>query len=251
MVTGASRGIGRALALAFAREGASVALMARSEGDLKSLQMELRSIGCPTLALPMDVTKETDVRDAFVRARDELGRVDILFNGAGVGFHVPVQDMSLEAWDTTMAVNLRGTFLCCRAVLPGMIARKAGSIINVASAERGYPNLAAYNASKHGVVAFTQALAEEVRSHGIAVNCVRFGVVVDTAVARALHPGYDGKGWQKPEDVTDILVLLATQDAAGVTGGYINTYEWQKQIRGPVSDAVTHPPQSLISGPPR
>lgn len=245
IVTGASRGIGRAVALAFAREGAHVTLAARSEPELADLAEEIRELGRKAVPAKVDVSQEDEVERMVQRTLEELDTVDILFNGAGVGYVGTVVEMPVELWDETFDVNMRGTFLCCRYVLPIMMAKKRGSIVNVASTDRGHATKSAYRATKFGVVAFTQALAEEVAPHNIAVNCVRFGIVVDTELGRALNPGADRSGWQKPEDITDIIVLLTTQDASGVTGGYVNIREWQKQIRGPLGFAATSVPDDL------
>ncbi len=241
IVTGASRGIGRASALAFAREGANVLLAARTKADLKSASQEIKALGGTAVPVVVDVSKADQVRAMVKRALNDFGSVDILVNCAGVGFFYKVEETPLEIWDRTFAVNMRGTFLCCKHVLPCMMRQRSGSIVNVASGARGHAGLAAYHASKFGVVGFTQALAEEVAAHNIAVNCVRFGMAVDTKTSRDIHPGADRRDWQKPEDVTDVLVVLATQDASGVTGAYVNTTDWQKQIRGPVALAETLP----------
>lgn len=245
IVTGASRGIGRATALAFAREGADVVLAARTEGDLKSAAQEIKALGRTGIPVVVDVSKANQVQAMVKRALNDLGTIDVLVNAAGVGFFCKVEETPLEIWDRTFAVNMRGTFLCCKHVLPCMMRQKRGSIISVASGARGHAGLAAYHASKFGVVGFTQALAEEVQRHNIAVNCVRFGRAVNTRTGRDIHAGEDRRDWLKPEDVTDILVVLGTQDASGVTGAYVNTTEWQKQIRGPVASAETPVPHDL------
>ncbi len=245
LLTGASRGIGRAFGVSLAQQGAHVALVARSDSDLADVAESVRSFGRQAIPLKADVTREDDVARAVSQTVDQFGTIDVLFNGAGVGYIGAVDEMSVELWDRTFDVNVRGAFLFCRCVLPIMKNKKRGSIINVASSDRGYATKSAYLASKFAIVALTQALAEEVTPFNIAVNCVRFGVVVDTELARIVNPGADRAGWQKPEDVVDILSLLAQQDASGITAGYINTREWQRQIRGPLAYASTPVPDAL------
>lgn len=246
LITGASQGIGRATALALAREGADLALAARNQPELERLADEIRALGRRALPVQMDVADEAQVATGVATAVKELGGIDILLTGAGFGFSCPVHEMTLGMWETTMAVNLRGTFLCCRAVLPIMMERRIGSIVNFSSADRGYALRTCYNATKFGIAAFTQGLAEEMAPYNVAVNCVRFGIVVDTKVGRDLHPGYDRSEWQRPEDVTDVILYLAAQDARGLTGAYVNVHEWHKQMRGPLGFAATRVPEAFI-----
>lgn len=242
VITGASEGIGRATALAWARAGADLVVAARSKGRLEELAQEVRSIGRRCVPVSCDVSRESDVARLADETR-QFGDAGVLFNCAGFSGYGSVSGIPVEAWDRTIAVNLRGTFLCCRAFLPVMTARRSGAIINVASAERGYPNKSAYNASKVAVVTLTQALAEEVRDFGISVNAVRFGIIVNTRLGQEINPEItDRRTWQRPEDVTGILTLLASQNGTFVTGGYINILEWKRQLGGPLLGATTPPP---------
>ncbi|MBM2826320.1 MAG: family NAD(P)-dependent oxidoreductase [Dehalococcoidia bacterium] len=179
MVTGASRGIGKATALALARRGADVVVVARSEapsdewpGSIHEIAEEVRALGRRALAVKVDVTIESDVERAVESAWAEFGRLDILVNNAGVlGDHRGFMDVTPEYWDSMMSVNLRGIFLCARAVAPLMISAGGGTIINVssgASTRTGFLSLP-YGVSKAALDRFTLGLAEELKEHKIAV----------------------------------------------------------------------------------
>lgn len=248
IVTGASSGLGRVAALGFARAGADVVVAARRVQPLEELAAEIADLGRNCLVLPTDVARPEDVFRMAAQTVERFGRIDILYNCAGVGYFYPVRDMPVAVWDETFAINIRGTFLACQAVLPTMMVQRRGAIINVASAERGYANRSAYNATKVGMVAFTQALAEEAGEHNISVNCIRMGVVVDTLLGRNLHPGHDRSEWQQPEDTLDVVLYLARQDGSGLTGAYVNVYEWRKQMGGPLTFSATPPPSDFSEG---
>ncbi len=175
IVTGASSGIGEATARALIREGARVALSARSEGKLQALQKEL---GKNSAAIACDVRSEESVKRLVKSAAEQFGGLDILVNAAGLGHHVAVEETSNEQWNETLETNLRGIFFTCREILP-YLKNKGGQIINVASGAgyNGIANMAAYCASKFGVVGFTESLALEVRNQNIRVCCVAPGSV--------------------------------------------------------------------------
>jgi NAD(P)-dependent dehydrogenase (short-subunit alcohol dehydrogenase family) len=177
VVTGAGRGIGRAVAVRFAREGAAVALAARSAAELDGVAREIAQAGGRTLAAPTDVRQEATVEALARRVLAEWGRVDVLVNAAGLASFAPVTDSKLDDWDQMLAVNLRGAVLCCRAVLPAMTARRQGTIINVGSVvtSRSLTGSAAYTASKYGLLGFSRVLAEEVRPHGVRVGVLSAG----------------------------------------------------------------------------
>jgi NADP-dependent 3-hydroxy acid dehydrogenase YdfG len=168
-VTGASSGLGRATAHALARAGASVALVARSALDLADVSDELRGDGHSALALACDLADTDAVARAVRQARDELGPVRVLVNAAGTDAPGPVSELSVEAWDRVLAVNLRAVFLLSRLAVPDMIAAGQGTIVNVSSVagKRGWADAAAYCASKFALTGFTQALGAEVRPHGV------------------------------------------------------------------------------------
>ena len=176
IVTGASRGLGRATALELARLGANVVLVARKKPGLDAVALEIAELGGEALAAPCDVSRAEAVEAMADEARSAFGHVHMLVNNAGIQGEIAwVVDYDPDEWDRVMAVNLKSVFLCCRAVLPGMIARQAGKIVNVAAGvmeERVDYGVAAYYASKAGVVNFTRQLAAEVKRHHVFVNAI-------------------------------------------------------------------------------
>jgi NAD(P)-dependent dehydrogenase (short-subunit alcohol dehydrogenase family) len=211
VVTGAGRGIGRAVGLAFARQGATVVLASRTGADLEAVAAEVRGFGGLALAVPTDVTQEPSVAHLASRALAEFGRIDILVTAAGTATFGPVADSKLEEWDAMMEVNLRGVYLTCRAVLAPMIRQRRGTIITVVSAAvtRPLPGCAAYTASKHGVLGFSRVLAEEARSHGIRVGVLCPGAV-DTPLWDSIPNPPDRARMLAPEDVAEAAVLMAS-----------------------------------------
>lgn len=243
VVTGASSGVGRAAAVGWAKGGAHVVAAARNLDALRELSDEIAAFGGRAEAVRCDVSSLDDVL-ALRDTATATGQVSLLLNCAGVpGTYATLLDTPLEVWQQTLDVNLTGTFHCCRAFLPAMIAGRHGNIINVASSDRALPLRSAYHTTKFGIIALTQSLAEEVREFGISVNAIRFGVPVDTPLARKVNGDRtDYENWQAPEDTTEVLTYLAGQRGAYVTGGYINVYEWTLQLRGALRHAATPPP---------
>jgi NAD(P)-dependent dehydrogenase (short-subunit alcohol dehydrogenase family) len=168
-VTGASSGLGRATALALARAGASVALVARSASDLAAVAEEVRAGGRSALPLAGDLADADELSDAVRRAREELGPLRVLVNAAGTDAPAPVSQLTVEDWDRVMGVNLRAVFLLCRLAIPDMIEAGQGTVVNVSSVagKRGWANASAYCASKFALTGFTQALGAEVRPRGV------------------------------------------------------------------------------------
>ncbi len=177
LITGGSRGIGRAIALEFAKAGADIAITSRTKSALLSVAKEIEAIRGKALIVPGDVSNPKDVEHVVGKMLDEWGTIDVLINNAAIHDPKSVIDTTLDDWNTTLTTNLTSSFLYCRAVLPGMIKRKKGKIINISSGagSRGFPGNAAYSASKGGLNAFSQALAGEVREYGITVNVVSPG----------------------------------------------------------------------------
>jgi NAD(P)-dependent dehydrogenase (short-subunit alcohol dehydrogenase family) len=232
IVTGASRGIGKAIALGFAAAGAAVVVAARSEsapheklpGTIYDTAAIIEAAGGRALAVRCDVTDQASVAAMVERTLAEFGRIDVLVNNAAVDFPSPVVDMPLKRWEIVLKVDLTGPFLCARAVLPTMIARKSGSIVNITSqagSERGSKTVgysAAYAAAKAALDRFTWALAVEVKEHGIAVNALKPAKVVDTEGMRMWATEEEKKTFVPPDTMVACALFLAGRDAKSLTG---------------------------------
>ena len=211
IVTGAGRGIGRAIAGAFAREGAAVVLAARSVPELDRVARQIEQAGGRALVVPTDARQEASVEALIRRALAEWRQVDVLVNAAGVATFAPVTDSKLDDWDQTLAVNLRGAVLCCRAVLPAMIGRHRGTIISVGSVvtSRSLAGSAAYTASKYGLLGFSRVLAEEMRSHGVRVGVLSAGAT-DTPLWDTM-PGAPARDRMlRADQVAEAALLMAS-----------------------------------------
>jgi NADP-dependent 3-hydroxy acid dehydrogenase YdfG len=212
LVTGAGRGIGRAIALAFADEGAAVALVARSRADLATVAGEVRErANGRVLAEPVDVTQDTAVEMLIERVVGDLGRLDVLVASAGTAAFGPVAESKPADWDAMLAVNLRATMVCCRAAVAPMMRQHSGTILTVASiaAKRVLPGSAVYTATKMAVIGFSRVLAEEMRPHGVRVGVLVPGAV-DTPLWDTLGAGPPREKMLRPEDVARAAVLMAT-----------------------------------------
>ncbi len=221
LITGGGRGIGKAIAMAYAREGAKLALCARTGSELEQTIKEIQALKAECKGWSCDVSLEEPVRDFVASVMKVFGRIDVLVNNAGVMTRpVSITELEVKKWDYTIAVNLRGPFLVTRAVLPIMLKQNSGSIINVSSSigRSAYANFIAYATSKWGLEGFTQTLAAEVRSHNIRANTVEPGYVATKLT------GYSGS---KPESVTEIFVYLASEEAKGVTGKMLSSSGWK------------------------
>lgn len=186
LITGGGRGVGAAVARALAREGAAVMVAARSGDEVARVARDLAQDGAWAWSAAVDVADPSSVERLVEAARVAMGRVDILVNGAGVASAASLEKTTIEEWDRLMAVNARGAFLCLRAVLPGMVERGWGRVVNIASVAglRGDRYIAAYAASKHALIGLTQSAAAEVASAGVTVNAVCPGYL-DTAMTHA------------------------------------------------------------------
>jgi 3-oxoacyl-[acyl-carrier protein] reductase len=229
IVTGARVGIGRALALAFAGEGAHVVINdIQDGGGTKEVVAQIRNMGRKALYMKGDVALEEDVKRVVSATLGTFGRIDILVNNAGLRTIVylgvenrPVVDLAVKDWDRMIAVNLRGPFLMSQAVLPQMMKQKQGSIINISSGagRQGVPGKSAYCASKHGLEGFSKALAGEVKEFNIRVNALVPGGRVDT----------DGRGGLPVDVVVPAAMFLASDDSQGVTGESILATDWNRK----------------------
>lgn len=251
LITGGARGIGRAIAVALAREGANVAVsdICKATGfdtgyklstrdDLNVTVEEIKACGRKSLAIEADVTRAGEVQAMVNKVREELGPIDILVNNAGLVTIGSISKMTEEQWDSIMAVNTKGIFLCSKAVVPQMIAQKSGKIINISSVagKKGMAGMTVYCASKFAVIGFTQALAQEVARHNVTVNAICPGILptamwsdyLSYAVAPLVnveaHEATDryarqyipqGKT-QSPEDIAQAALYLCKADS--VTG---------------------------------
>ncbi len=242
LVTGAGRGIGRAIALAYAAEGAKLALTARTTSELEEVVGAIRAACGNAVAFPADLSNKSVPMKLVNDVEKTLGPIEILVNNAGVGSSAsprPVVDFDDEFWDLSLAVNLTAPYLFCKAVLPGMLARRWGRIITIASINGKIGSLhgAAYAASKHGVLGLTRTLAQEVAGQGITVNAICPGPVHTVMNDRRIE--YDAKrrgvafadqeasltplGRRlEPEEIAPLAVYLASDSAAAVVGQAIN-----------------------------
>ena len=211
IVTGAGRGIGHAVAMALAHEGATVVLVARTRQELAATAAAIRESGGSALAIPADVANDGAVEAMAEQAYAELGRIDTLVTAAGTASFGPVIGTKPSDWDTMLTVNLRAVMVCCRAVLPMMVRQRRGTIINIASvaAQRPIAGAAVYTATKAGVVGFSRVLAEELRTDGVRVGVLVPGAV-DTPLWDSIPGGPDRSRMLRPEDVARAAVLMAS-----------------------------------------
>jgi len=238
VVTGAGRGIGREITLGLAREGASVVAAARTPAEIESTAAEIISRGGEAIAVPADVSDAQQVNALAGAALDRFGRIDILVNNAGTfGPIGPLISNDSETWVNTIMVNLVGTFLCTRAVLPGMVERRRGKIINLSGggAASSRPNFTAYAASKAAIIRFTESVAIEVAERNVQVNAMAPGPVFtrltesilragEAAGTEALAEAYRQQRSGNPTlpDAVALAVFLASDESDGLSGRFIS-----------------------------
>jgi NAD(P)-dependent dehydrogenase (short-subunit alcohol dehydrogenase family) len=248
VVTGGSRGIGKAIAEAFLKRGAKVAIASRTEAEVEAATQELANAG-EIIGVRADVSNSRDVETFFAKASGKIGSIDILVNCAGIqepigGF----KDVNFDEWVENIHINLIGTAMCCKAVLPSMIEKKAGKIINFSGGGAGYsrPNFSAYAVSKAGVVRFTEILADELRDYHIQVNTVAPGMIETKMLNGILEAGpkMSGrdfeqvfqrarKGFDSIENAAELVCWLASENSHWLSGKLISAVwdswrEWKK-----------------------
>jgi NAD(P)-dependent dehydrogenase (short-subunit alcohol dehydrogenase family) len=243
VVTGGGRGIGRAIALAYAREGARLVLAARSVGGLEETRRAVADLGGEALVVPIDISDVESVSALAQQVHVHFGRVDILVNNSGIaGPTAPLWEITPDDWDATFAVNVRGTFLCCRAFLPVMIAQSSGSVILIGSMTGKRPLLGRtpYSASKLALVGLARTLAWETGPYGIRVNVISPGPVEGERIEMVIRKQAEVKGISIDEarqaflrdsplgrlvpahDVAAAAVFLASDRASSITGEDLN-----------------------------
>lgn len=226
LVTGGGRGIGRAIALALSGEGCDVAIASRTLSEVQGVAREIGK-SVRTMAFQVDVSEPADVDRMVEDTLRTFGRIDVFVNNAGVAIFKPISELTLEDWDRTMAVNLRGAFLCTQRVADVMIKQKSGSIITICSSasKKAYPNQAAYVASKHGLLGLTKGLNLELKPYGIKVHAICPGGV-DTRLTADARPGTARSDWMQPEDIAHVVLMLLTQsEGATIDEIYIRRYD--------------------------
>lgn len=230
LVTGSGRGIGRAIALEFANEGATVVVNSLHEEHAEAVKKEIQSLGGKAISGACDVTNDEKVKELFASVKSELGGLDILVNNAGVNIVKPSLEMSDEEWDQVQSLNLRSTFVCSRAAAPLMIPRKGGRIISISSIVgiTAFPNRAPYATSKAAVIMLTKELSLEWAKHNILVNCISPGFfLTDMFKERIARGDIDDKAILKRvplgrfgdlQSLADMAVFLASDKSSYITG---------------------------------
>ena len=222
IVTGSSKGIGRAIALLYAKEGAKVTVSARSRDQVEQVAEKIRELGGEALAVQADVSSEVDVSRMVSTTFQTWGQIDILVsNAATILPIIDVKDIEPDQWRRVIDVNLTGCFLCARAVLPHMIKRKSGKIINMSSmgGRKGARGRGPYCASKAALINLTETLAAEAYDHGIDVNCICPGGV-DTELIRVTRT--NPVGLMRPEEIAAVALFLASDESSSITGTSID-----------------------------
>jgi len=242
IITGASRGLGKAMAIELSREGAFVAVAARTvehgqsklPGTIHETVKEIEQFGGKAIAVRCDVTQENDIDKMVEQVQEQFGQVDIMINNAGIAMPKSFLKLTTKNWDLLMNVNLKGTFLGTKAVLPQMVERRCGNIINLSSVlairiKYSIP----YGASKAAIERLTLGLAKEMKKYNVAVNALRPDFTVTEAVKSEL-PDANTSDWQKPEMWGKYAALVAAQDAESLTGRILDEPAL-KEIFGPVA----------------
>jgi NAD(P)-dependent dehydrogenase (short-subunit alcohol dehydrogenase family) len=243
IVTGASRGIGRGLAVGLAEAGADVACTARTEveepgglpGTIHDAAADVRAAGTRSIAVRCDVGNEDDIAALIDRSVEAFGRIDVLVNNAMAPTRGRFEETTAEMWDTSMRTNVRSLFLLCQAVLPHMIAAGGGSIINISSGAAEHtasahlpPGYAVYSVAKAAMERFSTAVAPELADRGVAINALRPGAVKTELATRDLGEDFDWTGWTTPQAVVPAVVFLAAQRPETFTGRVVDSPSYGK-----------------------
>lgn len=234
IVTGAGKGIGKAIALGFAEAGAHVVVAARTQSDIDEVASQIRAKGRKALAVSTDVRHKAQVTNLVSETLKKFGRIDILVNNAGTFIYSPVVEMSIEEWDSMFEANMKSVFLCCQAVAKPMMSQKSGSIINISSMASVVPDpgRSAYSASKAGVNNFTRNLSIELAPYNIRANAIAPGLIITPGISREVKlmrqriPNFRTsvvdrvplKRVAKPEELIGAAIFLASEAASYITG---------------------------------
>jgi len=228
IVTGGGRGIGRAIALAFAREGADIVATARTASEIEAVAEEIRALGRRALAVPCDVSDEAQVQHMVEAATKEFGRIDILVNNAGISPRGSIRDMSIRDWDQIMNVNFRGAYLCSRAVMEVMIKQRWGRILNIGSYRGVMPGASenAYGPAKAAMLNLTRLLAAHLAEYNIGVN-----LLIPGGVQTRINTNPKAK---KPEEIVPAALFIVTQEPWVMSGQVVTLlqYTGQRPMRG-------------------
>jgi 3-oxoacyl-[acyl-carrier protein] reductase len=231
LVTGASRGIGRATCLVLGQAGADIALVSRDVASMEGVAEEVRGMGRQALIVPTDISVGAEIEGMVAHVLEVFGKIDILVNNAGIGSTLSIQEITDEMWDTMLDTNLRGAFICARTVIPTMKAQRWGRIVNIASISGqtgGVLGGAHYAASKGGMIALTKTLSRETAPFNITVNAIAPGQI-DTSMGR-LTPEQREKMVSmiplgrlgRPEEIAYAVLFLASEEAGYITGATLD-----------------------------
>jgi len=236
IVTGAGKGIGKAIALALSKEGVRVTIVARNPAEIEGVAQQIRQNGGEAIAVRADVSSEEEVAKMVGEAEQRFQRLDILVNNAAVNLpYTRLLEVGLSEWNRVLAVNLTGAFLTMRAVLPKMIAQRSGKIINISSigARHGAAGRSPYRASKAALINLTESIAAEVKEFGIDVNAICPGPT-DTPMQQDMRHGKLPSGLMKPEEIAAVAVFLASEQASGITGTAIDVFGFGNPLFGAI-----------------
>jgi len=248
IVTGGGRGLGRSVALTFGKQGAKVVLAARTMEEIDHVAEELRSLKKEAIAVPTDVSNEEQVNHLVEMTLEAFGTIDILVNNAGARGPIgPIHQISLSEWEQTLKVNLTGAFLCTKAVLPVLMEKREGKIINVATTLTPRPNLTPYMVAKAGLIHLTKQLSRELKDYNVQVNVIHPGVM-DTRMQEEIRKaGVKAIGTDMferlkeegilhpPDEPAKLILFLASKAADGITGEYLSFDD--KEVKFLISQA--------------